>query len=292
MSFFESPRFPDKIAVGAVGGPTFMTEIVELASGHEQRNVAWPIPRQRYSVTLLNRPKTELDELNAFIRVVRGRGHGFRFKDFVDYQVAAAAGRLGIGAVGTGLPTYQLYRRYTSAPQTDDRKISKPVAATVSVLRNSIPVTFGAGAGEIALDTTTGIVTFVADQSRSITSHTPAASHIFTLASAFSPNLAIGGRIYVAGVTGTAATLLNDIAHAVTGVASNVITTSTNTSGLTASGGTAFFYPQPTDLLTWSGEFDVPVRFDTDAMEAEIVKAAGGTTRFIWDSIPIVELRL
>jgi uncharacterized protein (TIGR02217 family) len=40
---------------------------------------------------------------------------------------------------------------------------------------------------------------------------------------------------------------------------------------------------------TWSGEFDVPVRFDTDYMQGER-EAQGGF--YVWQSIPIVELRV
>lgn len=50
--------------------------------------------------------------------------------------------------------------------------------------------------------------------------------------------------------------------------------------------------PRTAADLTWSGEFDVPMRYDTDALQARAV--ARNPTRGIlmqWESIPIVELR-
>jgi hypothetical protein len=45
-------------------------------------------------------------------------------------------------------------------------------------------------------------------------------------------------------------------------------------------------YVQPSDLLDWSGEFDVPVRFDTDEMK---LIAPSSEVRD-WNDIPIIEL--
>ncbi len=42
----------------------------------------------------------------------------------------------------------------------------------------------------------------------------------------------------------------------------------------------------------WTGEFDVPCRFDTDQMQMESITRAGGNLLTSWKSIPIVEIRL
>lgn len=59
---------------------------------------------------------------------------------------------------------------------------------------------------------------------------------------------------------------------------------------LNATTGTVTFDVAPLDTveLTWSGEFDVPARFDTDQMSS----AHDGWLSENWDSIPIVELKL
>nr|WP_254216248.1 DUF2460 domain-containing protein [Burkholderia multivorans] len=53
-------------------------------------------------------------------------------------------------------------------------------------------------------------------------------------------------------------------------------------------------YPQPGEALTWTGQFDVPVRFDTDQMQKQIMDRAGPNGDLIvdWDSVPLIEIRL
>lgn len=290
MAFYESPRFPETISEGASGGPGYLTEVIERDSGHENRNQVWSAARARYDVAHGLKTQAQLDTLIAFFRTVKGRTHGFRFKDWTDFDATSSEGRLGTGAIGTGAPTYQLYKRYTSGSQTEDRLISKIVAASYTIYKNATPVVEGAGAGEFALNANTGIVTFVATDSEAITGHTPGATHVFTTAADIA-GLAIGEKVYLTGVTGTAATTLNSIAHTIsnkTGAGPYTWTLSTDTTGLTASGGTAFEYPQATDALTAAFEFDVPCRFDTDQMRATI-ETYGAYT---WGQIPIVEIRV
>ncbi len=299
---FHEQRFLDCVKFGASGGPTFSTNVVPVRSGVESRNGNWSIARHRYEIGMAARIQSEFMAIKTAYMLCFGRLYGFRWKDWGDYQATVAEGRLqgllagpavGAQGFGYGLPVYQLYKIYMLASLATYRRILKPVAGTVVVRRNGSPVTVGVAAGNIAISTTTGQITFVADQTRGISAHTTAASHVFTLASAFSPNLAIGGRIYVTGVTGTAADILNGKSHAITNVAGAVITTSTNTNGLTASGGTASYFPQPTDSLSASFEFDVPVRFDTDEFNGVIMDRNGAAGELIIElpSITLVELK-
>jgi hypothetical protein len=55
---------------------------------------------------------------------------------------------------------------------------------------------------------------------------------------------------------------------------------------------TASRYTQPAEALAWSGEFDVPCRFDTDDMKVQIVNRSGEQLLEAWDAIPIVEIRI
>jgi uncharacterized protein (TIGR02217 family) len=290
MGFIESPRFPAGFSLGAVGGPTWLTEVIEFAGGYEQRNAAWASPRHRYVVSFENRTQAEIEELLAFMRAAEGRKNGFRFRDAADYSCLSTAGRLGMGAVGTGLPTYQLYKRYTSGSNTTDRLIAKPVSGGVTVYRDASPVTIGAGAGQIGIDYTSGIVTFVADASSSVTAVTPGATTAVTLSAALGP-LAVGEKLYLAGLTGTIASTLNNLAHTISNIATNTYTLSVTTTGLTWSGsGAGYAYPQAGESLTWAGSFDVPVRFDTDAMQAIAHRTSLGGS-FSFDSIPLIEIR-
>jgi uncharacterized protein (TIGR02217 family) len=302
MAFLEA-RPLDCAKMGAVGGPQFSTSIVSVRSGAESRNRNWTEVRHRYEIGQVARPLSEFTAIRDAFLIVGGRADGFRFKDWTDYTVTTAYGdpqplhgttQVGTAGVGYGVPSYQLRKLYSFASTSYLRNIRKPVAGSLTVRRATVAVTAGVAAGNYAVDTTTGIITFVADQSRAISSHSVGASHQFTLASAFSPNLAIGGRIYVSGVTGTAAELLNGLSHAVTGVSSALITTSTNTAGLTATGGNAYYYPQPTEALDFACEFDVPVRFDIDYFDAHVIDRQGSEGELLLElpSVPLVEIKI
>lgn len=291
MSFYESPRFPDDIAYGAQGGPMYSTDVVAVSSGYEHRNSNWAAARLKWDVGY-TRTQAQLDTLRDFFHAMRGRAHGFRFKDHSDYQVTTSNGRIGAAAVGDGTPgPMQLVKRYTSGAQTTDRDIAKPVAGSVAIYKGGVLQT---ATTHYTLDTTTGMVTWVALDSEAITGHTVGASHQFTTA-ADMPGLTIGEKVYLSGVTGTAASALNGLAHTIsnkTGAGPYTWTISTATTALTASGGTGYEYPQAADAMTWSGEFDVPCRFDTDELRAQMLESGPGRRMYQLASVPVVEIRL
>jgi hypothetical protein len=227
--------------------------------------------------------------LKFFHAVGQGKLNSFRFKDWSDYSMTTAEGILGTG-VGTGYPTYQLRKRYSAGSNNRDRDIKKPVAATYSVYRAAVLQTAGGSPGNYALSTITGIVTFVADDSEAISTHTPGASHIFTTAADMTM-LAIGEKVYITGVAGTGATTLNGIAHTIsnkTGAGPYTWTISTNTTGLTTSSGTAYAYPQAGEALTAASEFDQPVRFDVDHLDS-VIDSFGTRT---WSNVALIEVKV
>lgn len=269
MSFIETPRFPDNISYGATGGPEYKTDIVSLDSGAEQRNIRWDQARARYTVEM-PLTGTQRAQLIGFFRSVKAKGHGFRLKDWSDYQVDATTGRVGLTANGTGLAALQLYKYYAYGALEEYRLIKKPVIGTVQIYRGGVLQVAGAGAGQYALDTTTGIVTFVAAETRVISGVTIAASAVLTLSSAFT-GLIVGGKIYVTGVVGTAGAALNNLTHTITVIAGSTVTISTSTLGTAyTSGGLASKFPQANEALYWTGEFDVPARFDVDYLPLTI----------------------
>ncbi|NLE03700.1 MAG: DUF2460 domain-containing protein, partial [Crenarchaeota archaeon] len=86
MDFVEI-RFPTTISYGASGGGIFSTDIVTTYTGHEQRNINWDRAKASYAISLTNRTQGEVDEVIAFFYARRGRAIGFRFKDWMDFQV-------------------------------------------------------------------------------------------------------------------------------------------------------------------------------------------------------------
>ena len=83
---FHEVRFPDNISRGARGGPERRTQIVELASGAEERNASWANSRRRYDVAYGIRRADDLAAVVAFFEARNGRLHGFRFKDWADFK--------------------------------------------------------------------------------------------------------------------------------------------------------------------------------------------------------------
>ena len=157
---FHEVRFPDNISRGARGGPERRTQIVELASGDEERNASWASSRRRYDVAYGIRRADDLAVVVAFFEARNGRLHGFRYKDWADYKsglpsqaITATDQQIG---TGTGsLKTFQLAKRYVSGAQSWTRTIAKPVAGTVRVALGMVEQMSG-----WTVDTTTGVVTF------------------------------------------------------------------------------------------------------------------------------------
>jgi uncharacterized protein (TIGR02217 family) len=305
MAFLETPSFPQLLARGLSCGPAFSTRVVVLRSGREQRNANWSRVRWRADAASAVRTQTDFAALEEFFYAVGGRLHGFRVRDPGDYRHSDAGGSpillpldsaydaTGTAGVGYGVPVYQLAKQYAAGSLAHNRWIEKPVSGGIALTRAGSPVTLGASAGNAAVDATTGRVTFVADQSRSITTHTPGADHVMALASALSPNVTVGQRVYIAGCGGADAATLNSLSHEVTNISGANVTIATATTGLTITGGTLYLYPQSSEALAWTGTFDVPCRFDVDALDRQMLtRQISGEYLMQALSIPLVEVRL
>lgn len=150
-STFHEVRFPTDINYGSAGGPEFNTEVIELGGGHEKRNQNWEYPRERWNVAYGIKDESLLRLLIDFFYARRGRAIGFRFKNHDDYSVTDQ--ELGDGDGSTD--EFQLIKTYSSGGETFDRKITKPVAGTVTVYIDSEEQV-----ADWDVDTTTGIITF------------------------------------------------------------------------------------------------------------------------------------
>jgi len=157
---FHEVRFPDNISRGARGGPERKTQIIELASGDEERNASWANSRRRYDAAYGIRRSDDLAAVVAFFEARNGRLYGFRWKDWGDYKSCLPSGTPAetdqvIGAGDGTTTTFQLVKAYTSGAQTWMRTITKPAAGTVSVAIDGVVQDSGWSA-----DTTTGQITF------------------------------------------------------------------------------------------------------------------------------------
>jgi len=157
---FHEVRFPDNISRGARGGPERRTQIVELASGDEERNASWANSRRRFDVVYGIRRADDLAAVVAFFEARNGRLHGFRYKDWADYKSSLPSQAITATdqQIGTGngrLKTFQLAKRYISGAQSWTRTIAKPVAGTVRIALGMVEQMSG-----WTVDTSTGAVTF------------------------------------------------------------------------------------------------------------------------------------
>lgn len=209
VAFIESPRFPEHISQGSRGGPSFRTEVVEKASGAEERNTPWARVRHQYDAKYGVRTLDEADQVRHLFHVARGRLTAFRFKDWSDYRTGmpSRSHRADDQTIGVadGLTTvWQLKKTYVFGGRTHERLIQKP-------RRDGFRLSVGGNEWMAGwtLDDTTGLVTFAV------------------------PPVADAGKIM------------------------------------------------------WGGEFDTPVRFDSDMLDVTLQ----GPVEDI-PSIPLIEVRL
>lgn len=164
MTGFHEIRFPLAIGFGSTGGPERRTDVVLLASGHEERNARWADSRRRYNAGTGLRSLADLHALLAFFEERRGRLYGFRWRDRADWmscrpgETPGAADQL----IGTGDGTqaaFQLVKKYGGGLAPYARFIAKPVAETVRIAVDGVELAAGI---DFSLDAAAGIVTFLA----------------------------------------------------------------------------------------------------------------------------------
>jgi uncharacterized protein (TIGR02217 family) len=143
--FLETPRLPDDVTYEFEGGPTFSTEVVINAGGYESRNQNWAQARRSWRCNYAPKSRALTDVLTGFFHVANGKAHGFRFRDWTDYEATASQGVF----VAINATTYQMFKRYSAGSNSHDRKIVKPVSGTITV-------TGGSG---VSINHTTGIIT-------------------------------------------------------------------------------------------------------------------------------------
>lgn len=163
MSFHEV-LFPQRLAFGSTGGPERRTDIVTLASGYEERNTPWAQSRRRYNAGYALSTLDDIHALIAFFEARQGRLYGFRFRDALDCKSCAPSAAPSptdqtIGVADGTLAAFQLMKTYVSGSQSYARTIAKPVSGSVRIAVDGVEKTLGM---DFSVDTTTGIITFLA----------------------------------------------------------------------------------------------------------------------------------
>lgn len=281
---FKEVRFPTDIAYGSRGGAGYRTTVSETQSGFESRNQDWSTTRHRYNAAYGTRTHAQLEAVLALFHAMRGRFHGFRFKDWLDYKSCAvdstpAATDQQIGTGNGSAVAYQLAKLYSYGGETYSRTIAKPVAGSVLVAIQNIPDP------RWTVNTTTGVVTFTANITATITAITKAASARVTTTA--SHGLSNGHTVHFSGVGGM--TQINGLRGTVTVVDANNFDVSINSTAFSTytSGGAVNTIPQTGEAVRAGYEFDVPVRFDVDQLDVSLDDWQLGAV-----DIPLVEVRV
>ncbi len=171
MASFHSDRLPVNVEQGAEGGPGFKTTILTLADGSEQRQIEWARVRGTWDVAYGIQSKEDIEPVQNHFYARNGRGYGFPFKDWIDFEMELAT--IAIGDNTT--VAFQIYKPYTSGGYTYFRKLTRIVTGTVVVKVNGVTKT---ETTHYTVGYDTGIITFTGG-------NTPATSAVIAVSCEF-----------------------------------------------------------------------------------------------------------
>lgn len=272
MSFDEAQLSTD-ISRDAESTSRRKVNVVQFGSGYEVRNEKWRDSLRAYDISYGIRDIADVQTIREFWEARGGRARGFRFKDWSDYQATAES------LAPDGSPTVQLTKTYSSSGQSYIRDIKKPVSGSVTFQRN------GGSYSAASIDTTTGIVTLAKDKNLAISSVTAASPAEATTSS--NHGLNGGDTVYI---TNTGLPEIDNQTWTVTIVDPDTVkldgSDTTGTGG--SSNGSLEVYVQPGETLTWSGEYDVPVRFQDNQIPVSVRQFDLAEI----PAIPLVEIKL
>ncbi len=159
---FHNIRFPEEVSFGALGGTMRKVDVVTLANGREIRSTPWRQNRRQYHVGTGIKSRAALYEVMSFFEARRGKLHGFRYKDWTDFQSCAPGAVTDyqdqIIGFADGIETqFQLMKNYRSGDETAKRIITKPVRASVKIGVDDLPYELGT---HFDVDEMTGFVRF------------------------------------------------------------------------------------------------------------------------------------
>lgn len=301
--------FPDvvlsaSIIAAGIRGKNMRSNIrVSTSSGEMQINVRWARTLRQYELGVVPLSIEQWAQIEALHEVTEGGAFGFLMQDPKDRSAATGEGflqaysgglLLGSMGYGYGVPTYRLGKRYavSGTARVKDRLITRP-KATPLVQKNGVALAYGSSAGQFSIDADTGVVTVHEDASAYVDSATVGTTTVLDFGTgSFASLFTVGGRVWLQGVVGTAAGVLNNKSHEVLSISGNTLTINTATTGLTLTSALGMRYPQPSDTLTWSGEFYVPVHFMEDEIDWDLARPGEMHDRLIaGPSVVLQEIR-
>ncbi len=300
---YEDVILPKNVVLAGVSGrQTRQNDRSSNPAGFATVNAVRDVTLREYTIGIKSMLKAYWRQIEAIWEITDSGAFGFLIEDPKGPTVSdgllqgyMSGVEFGAPGVGNGGPLYGFREAFRAAGSS--RLATRAVTrlnGSPAVLRGGSPVTVGVAAGNIGISTGPSYVTFVPDATRTVTAVTVGAATQVTLDSAI--GVVVGGRLWLQGLTGADAALLNSQSHevtAITGAGLNVYTLATNTAGkaITAAG-QGHKYPQPDEALTWSGLTYVPVQFAEDAIDWTLARPGHESDRlFTGPSIPLIEVR-
>lgn len=288
MADFLEERIYGTVRYGASWTDKFAVNVVETSGGQEYRSLIHPFPKRRFDVSYMLETALLWSELMTIYSRAHGRYAGFRARCADEWSSNGATGTptafdQPMLLVSAGV--YALVKQYgtdkaAGAAGYAYRYVKKPVAGTVLV---------GIGATAIrsadwSVVTTTGIVTFAADQTKSITGAiSKAAQAVIPVGAAH--GFVAGQSVQVSGCAGM--TQINGLRALIISTGASDITVAINSTAFSTwtSGGVVHTRPQVGETVSAGYQFDFPVRFDSDlpvGMDYPMYRAV--------DSVELVEI--
>lgn len=275
MAFLEE-RISEQFAFGSSVVERYAVGITQTKDGSEYRRLLHPYPSLIIEAGFNNRTETFL-YANIVDMYQRSGGlfGGFRWKNPNDYTTngrKTAPTYNDQACVASG-SDYQIVKWYGTEGGSDAtrRLIKKPVAGSVVVgIRDDFgsptQITNSVSPQRWVVDTTTGLITFKANNQKTITNITQATEAVITVGGGH--GYIAGDYVHISGVSGM--TEINGQRATIQSVGGSTITVDINSSGYTAFStaspnlAVANTAPQSTETVTSGCEFDIPVRFDTE----------------------------
>ncbi len=133
---FKNIQFPINIAKNSFGGPCFMTNITQITSGREFANQIWRYPKVKYTISSGLLSQTEIQEILSFFRIMNGKLHSFRFKDWSDFETKNEK----ITIYQSSEKKFQLIKNYKMDNETCIRNIILPIDNSLTIFVNNNPL--------------------------------------------------------------------------------------------------------------------------------------------------------
>lgn len=268
MGAFLEERLSVAVKYGASYGDDYAVDITKTKAGSEYRNLLHPFPVRDFQFAYDAKAATLYQNIANTYHRAFGRYAGFRVKCLDDYSTNGQTGTptaldQALATISLGA-TYQLQKVYGSGGTPLSiglpyRTIFKPVAGTTLVGIAGVAIR----SADWTVDTTTGIVTFVADVTTGITINAVSKANPCVITYASAPPFVSGQAVHLSNFGGM--TQLNGQRSLITVSGNNVTLTGINSLGYGTwtSLGTLHTRPQTGEAVTGGCEFDIPARFDS-----------------------------